>query len=390
MVLSAVDGFVVPPGPSSSSYSSTAATTTPTTKGLLFSQTASFATSLYAADTDTDTDTETAAPPRPSKSSSSSSSSSSNFPYTVEIVTGGDPTQNKGTPQQYQRVIDIAAYRNSLTNPQMMVERAQEKRDAIDPTKSALEGIKIGLLYVGPLIAALTYLGGTGSPLPGGEAMTDEALITKTLTNYIVLGGGLASALGINNFMGKSVHVPSLEEATNRIIVDLSEGILRQQDVGFVVVSDQDEAMTLVEQDPKNKEMKKLKRLVQKFRPSRGVCGTVDCQLRNSAQSPNGVRTVDNVDIPSTKEKLGPHLHIKNMDVHKSLRRQGLATSLLQEIEQYATTKTDAMALTLEVEPINQPAVRLYRKFGFVPYNEDGKNNPIDWRSKNIYMIKTL
>ena len=43
-----------------------------------------------------------------------------------------------------------------------------------------------------------------------------------------------------------------------------------------------------------------------------------------------------------------------------------------------------------EVEPINQPAVKLYRKFGFVPYNEDGKNNPIDWRSKNIYMIKKL
>jgi len=336
MMIMTVDGFVVPPGGGRP-------------------QPKSFATPLYAASSSTTgTGTETDADASKPKSSSTLSSSS-NFPYTVEVVTGGDPTQNKGTPQQYQRVIDIATYRNSLTSPQMMVERAQEKRDAIDPTKSALEGIKIGLLYVGPLIAALTYLGGTGSPLPNGESLTDEALITKTITNYVVLGGGLASALGINNFMGKSVHVPTIDEATNRIIVDLSEGILRQQDVGFVVVTNKDDATALVENnDPKNKEMKKLKRLVQKFEPSRGVCGTVDCQLRNSPKSPNGVRTIDNVEIPSTTKtkqqqniKLGSHLHIKNMDVHKSLRRQGLATSLLDEIEKYATTETDAMALTL-------------------------------------------
>ena len=313
-----------------------------------------------------------------SKSSSSSPPSSSTFPYKVEVVTGGDPSKpsssrsttttnnnnDKDTidedtmmQRQYQRVIDIATYRNSLTSPDMMVSKAQTKRDSIDPVQSALDGIKIGLVYVGPVIAGLTYFGGG----TGGGAGTvtgsdvDADLISKTITNYVVLGGGLAAALGINNYMGKSVHVPTIDEATNRIIVDLSEGVLRQQDVGFVAVCDDEETARLIMdgEESDKKEIRKLKRLVNKFQPSNGVCGTVDVQLRNSDQSPNGVRTIDNVELPASistngkRELLGPHLHIKNMDVHKSLRRQGIATSLLQEIENYATTKTDAMALTL-------------------------------------------
>ncbi len=69
------------------------------------------------------------------------------------------------------RVVDIATYRNNMVNPQMMVERAQAKRDAIDTTKAALDGLKIGLLYVGPVIAIGTYFGGTKD-------------ITETVTNY--------------------------------------------------------------------------------------------------------------------------------------------------------------------------------------------------------------
>ena len=308
-----------------------------------------------------------------SKSSSSTSSSSSSlakFPYKVEVVTGGDPSKpsssrtttttsnsnNDEIRRQYQRVIDIATYRNSLTSPDMMVSKAQTKRDSIDPVQSALDGIKIGLVYVGPVIAGLTYFGGGTGAGAGTGSDVDADLISKTITNYVVLGGGLASALGINNYMGKSVHVPTVDEATNRIIVDLSEGVLRQQDVGFVAVCDDEETERLItdgEEELDKKEIRKLKRLVNKFQPSNGVCGTVDVQLRNSDQSPNGVRTIDNVELPASisdngkKELLGPHLHIKNMDVHKSLRRQGIATSLLQEIEKYATANTDAMALTL-------------------------------------------
>ena len=56
------------------------------------------------------------------------------------------------------RVLDVAAFRNGLVNPEMMVERAQAKRDAIDTTKAALDGFKIGLLYVGPVVAIGTFL----------------------------------------------------------------------------------------------------------------------------------------------------------------------------------------------------------------------------------------
>ena len=64
----------------------------------------------------------------------------------------------------------------------------------------------------------------------------------------------------------------------------------------------------------------------------------VDVQLRNSEYSDPGVRKVPN--LPS-------HLHIKNMEVHKSMRRQGVGQALLDAIVSYAGTKTDAKALSL-------------------------------------------
>ena len=121
--------------------------------------------------------------------------------------------------------------------------------------------------------------------------------------------------------MGRGVHVPDVPEATNRIVVDLSEGLLRKQDLGFV-------AITKFEDEVDNRI----------FGPSNGVIATVDAQLRNSADSPNGVRTVEG--LPS-------HLHIKNMDVHYKKRRQGVATSMVNLIIEHAKTKTDAKVLTL-------------------------------------------
>lgn len=121
--------------------------------------------------------------------------------------------------------------------------------------------------------------------------------------------------LAVNNYMGKGVHVPDVPEATNRIIVDFSEGLLRKQDVGFVALSD----------DPS-------------FVPSRGVMATMDAQLRNSEKSHPGARKVSS---------LPPHFHIKNMEVHKSMRRQGVAAALLSAMIAYAKTETDAQALSL-------------------------------------------
>mmetsp|Transcript_53849 Transcript_53849/g.155470 ORF Transcript_53849/g.155470 Transcript_53849/m.155470 type:complete len:105 (+) Transcript_53849:1-315(+) len=101
----------------------------------------------------------------------------------------------------------------------------------------------------------------------------------------------------------------------------------------------------------------------------------VDIQLRNSEQSHPGARKVSNI---------GPHLHIKNMEVHKSMRRQGVGQALLEKIVDYAKTETDGEALTLEVEAANPAAVNLYKKFGF-----ETRENP-NKLSKNLYMIKQI
>jgi len=263
---------------------------------------------------------------------------SSSADFMVRAVEGGEDDST---------VVDVAAYRNNLVSPQMVVDRARKKRDAIDTTKAAIDGLKVGLLYVGPIIGVGTYFTTTG-----------DNPLNEALGNYGLFGGALGSILAGNNYMGRGVHVPDLAEATNRIVVDLSEGLLRQQDMGFVAVSTSDDAVD--------------QRI---YAPTNGIIATVDTQLRNSPNSPPGVRTVEG--LPS-------HLHIKNMDVHYKKRRQGVANALMELIIDHAKTQTDAKVLTLEVLGANQPAVQLYRKFGF-----EARENP-NRRSKNEFMVKEL
>jgi len=59
--------------------------------------------------------------------------------YTLQVVDGGEDDP---------RVIDVATFRNKLVNPQMMVSRAEKKRDSIDNNKAALDGLKIGLFPI--------------------------------------------------------------------------------------------------------------------------------------------------------------------------------------------------------------------------------------------------
>jgi hypothetical protein len=65
--------------------------------------------------------------------------------FGVEIVSNED------------RVLDVASFRNGLMNPELMVKKAQEKRDSLDTTKEAVEGLKMGLGIIGPIIALATY-----------------------------------------------------------------------------------------------------------------------------------------------------------------------------------------------------------------------------------------
>ena len=124
-------------------------------------------------------------------SSALSLSATASAEHLVQVVEGGE---------EDPRVLDVASFRNGMKNPEMMVARAKEKRDAIDTTSAAVDGLKIGLLYVGPLIAGFTYL------------ETNDA--SAAVLNYATLGGGLGVALAGNNYMGRGVHVPDIPEAT--------------------------------------------------------------------------------------------------------------------------------------------------------------------------------
>lgn len=137
--------------------------------------------------------------------------------------------------------------------------------------------------------------------------------------------------LAVNGYVGKSVYVPDVAEATNRIVVDYSEGILRQQDFGFVAVLNENNI------DNDDEDMKKLRRI---YRSTHGVVATVDAQWRNSPDCPKGTKKIP--DLPS-------HLHIKNMEVHYKQRSKGIGKALLEMIETHANDNTDAKLLTLYV-----------------------------------------
>jgi GNAT superfamily N-acetyltransferase len=167
------------------------------------------------------------------------------------------------------------------------------------------------------------------------------------------VGGSIGAILGANNYMGKSVYVPNAAECENRIIVDYAEGLKRKQDVGFIAIAPQ----------------------TTRFEPCGGVMACVDGQLRNSPQSHMGVQTIDG--FPS-------HLHIKNMLVHDSMRRQGVAMEMMDAFEAYGRDETDAEMLTLEVDELNTGAVNLYKKAGF-----EFVKNPTSF-TKRKFMTKKL
>jgi len=84
--------------------------------------------------------------------------------YKVELVKGGEDDE---------RVVDVASFRNNMMNPEMISEKAQRKRDSIDNKKSALEGMKTGLLIVGPAIGIATYMSSPSSDTAIADALTN-------------------------------------------------------------------------------------------------------------------------------------------------------------------------------------------------------------------------
>lgn len=76
--------------------------------------------------------------------------------------------------------------------------------------------------------------------------------------------------------------------------------------------------------------------------------------------------------------------HLMNVAVDPPLRRQGIATSLLEELIRRIGP---GQPLTLEVRPSNTPAILLYERFGFRAagtrpryYQDTGEDALIMWR----------
>ena len=62
----------------------------------------------------------------------------------------------------------------------------------------------------------------------------------------------------------------------------------------------------------------------------------------------------------------GPECHILNIAVHPEMRRRGVGSQIMDRILEDAR-RFECEEVVLEVRRSNLPAIKLYRKFGFVP-----------------------
>lgn len=78
--------------------------------------------------------------------------------------------------------------------------------------------------------------------------------------------------------------------------------------------------------------------------------------------------------------------HVMNVSVDPDVRRQGIATALIEAL--LDRIDDDAAQITLEVRPTNHGAIRLYERFGFRAagrrpryYQDNGEDALIMWRT---------
>ncbi len=82
--------------------------------------------------------------------------------------------------------------------------------------------------------------------------------------------------------------------------------------------------------------------------------------------------------------------HLLNLCIAPSCRRAGLASTLLEAMLQ-ASRRLGAIRIFLEVRPSNQPAIGLYRKFGFVEVGDRPRYYPAPWgREDALIMAREL
>jgi [ribosomal protein S18]-alanine N-acetyltransferase len=83
--------------------------------------------------------------------------------------------------------------------------------------------------------------------------------------------------------------------------------------------------------------------------------------------------------------------HITNVAVHPDFRRRGIGEALVSVLLQH-TVENGILSHTLEVRASNNPAISLYKKFGFEPaglrknyYEDNGEDAIIMWRTEQLH-----
>lgn len=81
--------------------------------------------------------------------------------------------------------------------------------------------------------------------------------------------------------------------------------------------------------------------------------------------------------------------HIMNIAVDPSVRRQGIASAMLEQlVERVGGNRGGGAQVTLEVRPSNRGAIALYERFGFLSagrrpryYQDNGEDAVVMWRT---------
>ena len=283
-------------------------------------------------------------------------SSKPNSKIPIKIQKVNIPNTDTITISSSNDLLDVASFRNNCTSPTQMIERQKIKRESVQtsPMDSIIQGMSVGL-FMGTIVFGVTLL------------LNDNSSILESVQSFAAVSIIVGTMISINNLTGNRVYVYTEAEAINRLMVDFVSMVKAGDDVGFIA---------RLSSSSTNQ--------YDKYTGTNGVVGAIDCQLRNSQMT--------DISYCSSKKygNLPPHFHMKNMLVDDGMRRQGVGSQLIQYVETFAKTNTDAKLLTLEVDESNVGAVNLYQRFGFIITNTNSSSGYNAFIPGRIFMTKEL
>lgn len=96
---------------------------------------------------------------------------------------------------------------------------------------------------------------------------------------------------------------------------------------------------------------------------------------------------VGHIDLKSHNQNYTSHRAVLGMGVHRDYRKEGLGSLLIESILDWAKNETKIERIDLRVLSVNDPAIRLYNKFGFQKIGEIEDMFRIDGKSHNFILM---